>query len=1060
MSTPKDHLPALLTNAKGHGPVAWMVHNRITPNILMLVLLVGGLFMTTRIKQEVFPEFTLDIVTVRVPYPGSSPEEVEQGIVLAIEENVRGIVGVKEITATAAESIGTVTLELDEAADAQTVYQDIEQQVSRITTFPEDAEKPVVTLAARRREVLDLQLYGNASEWVLREIGERVRDQLLQADGITQVDFDSVRDFEVSVEISQENLRAYNLTIQQVAQIISNSNVELPGGEIKTATGKVLLRFKERSDWAREFARIPIITSQTGSVIHLEDIAKVQDTFKDSDTRASYNGMPTINLEIYRVGSETPIGVSDAVHKAMKQIEDTLPPGIEWTINRDRSDIYRQRLTLLTKNAFIGLCLVFCVLSLFLEFKLAFWVMMGIPTSFLGAILLLPGTDVTINMISMFAFIIALGIVVDDAIVAGENIYEYRQQGMTNFEAAIRGAHDVSVPIAFSILTNIVAFLPLMFVPGFMGKIWGVIPVVVGLVFAISWVEALFILPSHLAHTSSKSDNPIGRKLHHWQQTFSNGFVHAVEVIYGPAIRFIVQYRYIFTSIAICLFIVVVGYARSGRMGFDNMPKVESDTSVVSATLPYGSSLEQAVVVRDRLVSVAQELVAEQGGDTLSKGVRATINDNSVRVRTYLTDPEIRPISTKEFTTLWRDRTGTISGLQSLRFEFDRGGPGGGNSISIELAHRNIDVLDRASEKLAQLLEEFPNVKDIDDGYTPGKVQFDFQLTEAGRSLGLSTTNVARQVRAAYYGSEAVRQQRGRNEVKVMVRLPKDQRSSIYDLEQLLIRTPADTFVPLRDIATVKQGRAYTTINRREGKRTITVECDVTPSSESIYVIATLKQDVLPQLLRDFPGLSYAFVGRQEDMRESIAALKLGFIGVLIAIYVLLAIPFKSYLQPLIVMFAIPFGIIGAVIGHVIMDYNLSVISLFGIVALAGVVVNDSLVMVDYANNRRLDGDDAYTAITQAGIRRFRPILLTTVTTFGGLAPMIYETSRQARFMIPMAISLGYGILFATVITLVLVPCLYMIVEDYLGLVKYFFTASWKREVEPTSEDSKLVDAV
>ncbi|HAI10880.1 MAG TPA: AcrB/AcrD/AcrF family protein [Phycisphaerales bacterium] len=1058
MSAKENHLPDLLTTPKSHGPVAWMVHNRVTPNILMLVFLVGGLFMTTKIKQEVFPEFTLDIVTVRVPYSGSSPEEVEQGIILAVEESVRGIVGVKEITATAAENIGTVTLELDEDADAQTVYQDIEQEVSRITTFPEEAEKPVVTLAARRREVLDLQIYGNASEWVLREIGEQVRDQLLQADGITQVDFDSVRDFEISIEIPQENLRAYNLTLRQVATIIGNSNVELPGGEIKTETGKILLRFKERSDWANEFARIPIINSSTGSVIYLEDIAIVKDTFEDSDTLASYNGMPTINLEIYRVGNETPIGVSDAVHEALKSIEDNLPPGIEWVINRDMSDIYRQRLTLLTKNAFIGLCLVFCVLSLFLEFKLAFWVMMGIPTSFLGAILLLPGTDVTINMISMFAFIIALGIVVDDAIVAGENIYEYRQRGLSNFDAAIRGAHDVSVPIAFSILTNIIAFFPLMFVPGFLGKIWGVIPVVVGLVFAISWVEALFILPSHLAHTSSKSTNAVSKKLHQLQQKFSSGFVHAVEVVYGPFVRFMVAQRYITAAIALAGFIIVIGYAASGRMGFILMPKVESDTSVVSATLPYDSSLEQAIVVRDRLVTVAQQLVEENGGEKLSKGVRASINDNSIRVFTYLTDPEIRPMSTREFTTLWRDRTGAIKGLQSLRFEFDRGGPGGGSSISVELAHRDINVLDRASSNLASIMEEFPNVKDVDDGYTPGKVQFDFEMTDAGRSLGLTTTDVARQVRAAYYGAEAVRQQRGRNEVKVMVRLPKEQRSSIYDLEQLLIKTPAGTDVPLRDIANVKQGRAYTTINRREGKRTITVECDVDPISESNQVLATIQDEVLPQLLRDYPGLSYSFEGRQADMRDAMTTMKWGFSGVLIGIYVLLAIPFKSYLQPLIVMFAIPFGIIGAVIGHKIMGYDLSVISLFGIVALAGVVVNDSLVMVDYANNRRKEGDDAYTAITQSGIRRFRPILLTTVTTFGGLAPMIYETSRQARFMIPMAISLGYGILFATVITLILVPCLYMIVEDYLAVVRYFFGAQWKREKVNEADESKLVD--
>jgi multidrug efflux pump subunit AcrB len=1056
----KQHLPDLLTTPKGHGPVAWMVHNRVTPNILMLILLIGGLFMTTKIKQEVFPEFDMDIVTVRVPYPGSSPEEVEQGIVLAVEENVRGIAGIKEVTASAQESIGVVTCELEEDADAQKVYQDIQQQVNRITTFPEEAEKPVITLSVRRHEVLDLQIYGKASEWVLRELGEQVRDQLLQTGEVTQVDFDGVRDYEISVEISEANLRAYNLTLQQVATAIGNSNVELPGGELKTDTGKILLRFKERRDWASQFARIPIINSRYGTVIYLENIATVKDTFEETDNQVTFNGMPTVDLEVYRVGNETPIGVSDAVHKAMAQIEANLPPGVSWIISRDMSDIYRQRLNLLAKNAFMGLMVVFVVLSLFLEFKLAFWVVMGIPTSFLGTLLILPATDVTINMISMFAFIIALGIVVDDAIVAGENIYDYRQRGMSNFEAAIRGAHDVSVPIAFSILTNIIAFFPLMFVPGFLGKIWGVIPVVVGIVFTISWVEALFILPSHLAHTSSKSNNPIGRVAHRWQQKFSNGFVHAVEVVYGPVIRFVVAYRYMTASIALAGFIIVLGYAASGRMGFVLMPKVESDQSVVTATLQYGSSFEQAAAVRDKLLAAAQEIIDENGKDKESKGVLATINENVVRIRTYLTDPEIRPVTTSKFTTLWRDRVGPIPGLQSLRFEFDRGGPGGGSSISVELSHRDINVLDKASSRLADEMQGFPNVKDVDDGYTPGKVQLDFELTEAGRSLGLTTTNVAKQVRSAYYGAEAVRQQRGRNEVKVMVRLPKEQRSSVYDVEQLLIRTSEGTNVPLREIAKVTQGRAYTTIQRRNGKRTITVECDVTPISETNQVLATMQDDVLPKLLRDFPGLAYSFEGRQADMRDAMTTMKWGFSAVLIGIYVLLAIPFKSYLQPLIVMFAIPFGIIGAVLGHKIMGYDLSVISLFGIVALAGVVVNDSLVMVDYANNRRLEGDDSYTAITQAGIRRFRPIMLTTVTTFGGLAPMIMETSRQARFMIPMAISLGYGILFATVITLVIVPCLYMIVEDYLAFVKFIFGAQWKRTKPVQTQEHRQVDAV
>ena len=482
------------------GPVAWMTRNRITPNLLMFVLLIGGFVIASRIKQEVFPEFDSDMVMVRVIYPGSSPEEVEQGIILAVEEVIRALDGVKEITATASEGAAMIMAELEEGADNQRVYQDIKQQVDRIVTLPLDAEEPEVSLMIRRREVLQIQLYGDASEWVLRELAEQVRDRLLQDEQITQVDLYGARRYEVAIEIDQHVLRTYGLTLNEVAQRVRQTSVEIPGGNLETRGGDIMLRVSERRDWAREFATIPIITTAEGSVLLLGDVAQIKDTFEEQDRYATYNGKRAIALAVYRVGEQTPIGISDAVRLAMAEIEKDLPPGIDWVINRDLSTIYRQRLELLLKNAFVGLTLVIVLLGLFLEFRLAFWVTMGIPISFLGAFLFLPSLGITINIISMFAFIVALGIVVDDAIVVGENIYEYRQAGMPALRAAIQGARDVLLPVTFSILTNIVAFLPLCFVPGFMGKIWKSIPFVVITVFSISWVEALLILPCHLAH--------------------------------------------------------------------------------------------------------------------------------------------------------------------------------------------------------------------------------------------------------------------------------------------------------------------------------------------------------------------------------------------------------------------------------------------------------------------------------------------------------------------------------------------------------------------------------
>lgn len=1019
------------------GIIGWMIENRVTPNLIMLFLIIGGLFMTTRIKKEVFPDFELDLVTVSVSLPGGSPEEVEQGVILVVEEAIRGIEGVKEVTATASEGSGSVTAEMLIGANRTQVYQDIKQAIDRITTFPEEAERPNVSLSAHRRDVMDIELYGDVSERVLREVVEHVRDRLLQSPGVTQVDIDDSRAPEVLVAISEETLRRYGLSLDEIAGKIGQASVETGGGKIETSSGEILLRVDDRREWAREYADIPIVTTPEGTVLTLGKIGTVREGFEDSNHFARFNGKRSMGLDVFRIGDETPIGVSDAVKAAMKEIEPDLPPGVEMAIRIDDSDTYRQRLSLLLKNACFGFILVLLLLGMFLEFKLAFWVTMGIPTSFLGGMLFLPWLGISINMISMFAFIVALGIVVDDAIVAGENIYDARERGLNNFDAAALGARGVSVPIAFSILTNVAAFLPLLFVPGIFGKIWGVIPIVVITVFLISWLESLLILPSHLAHTRSRPRSRFSAKLHGYQQAFSRGVRTFIDTRYGPFLEQTLKWRGLTIALGLGALILVLSYIESGRIGLIFLPRVEADQATVTARLPLGSPLSTAEAVERRLIASGEKVIAENGGDRLGIGVASSINENNVDVRIYLREPGIRPISTARVSELWREATGTIPGVESIRFESDRGGPGSGAGLTVELSHRDTEVLDRAATTLASRLEQFPSVKDVDSGYSPGKRQFDFKIKPAGESLGLTSREIARQVRNSFYGAEALRQQRGRNEVKVMVRLPESERTSEYDLDNLLIKTPGGTFVPLMQVATVERGRSYRSINRREGRRTTTVSADVEPIGETSVLIETLNQTVLPQLARDFPGLTYGYEGRQADQRDSMKNLRTGFLLSLMLIYFLLAVPFRSYTQPIIVMISIPFGIVGAVIGHMIMGYNISMISIMGIIALAGVVVNDSLVLIDYANTlRREEGMNPWDAIRNAGTRRFRPIILTTLTTFGGLAPMIFETSRQARFMVPMAISLGFGILFATVITLVLVPSLYLVVEDLTNLVR------------------------
>ncbi len=1017
-----------------------MADNLVAANLMMLVLIIGGLIYSTQIKQEVFPEFSLDHVSVTVPYPGASPEEVEQGIVLAVEEAVRGLDGVDKVTSQAQEGMGRITIEMLVGSDLQKLTQDVQNAVDSIITFPEEAEEAQVRQISHRRNVISLIVYGDQSERVLREYTEQIRDKLLQDPKITQVELSAVRPYEISIEVPQNTLRKYNLTLQAIADKIRKSSIEMPGGSIKTKSGEILMRMKERRDYGHQLARLPIISLNNGSELFLEDIAAIKDSFQDIDKFATYNGKHATMIDVFRVGDQTPIQVSDTVKKYVKELNQTLPEGIYIDTWHDMSEIFHQRLDLLLRHAFAGLILVFVLLAFFLEARLAFWVTMGIPTSFLGAFLFMPLLGVSINMISLFAFIIALGMVVDDAIVVGENIYEYHQNGLPFLEAAKRGARDIAAPVVFSILTNIAAFMPLLFIPGIMGKIFKVIPAIVITVFLISLVEALFVLPARLGHQKDIENNGLRGWLHHQQQKFSRLFSHTIKKYYSPFLDLTLQYRYVTLATGMAILLIILSTIMSGRLGWELFPKVESDQAVVTATLPYGSSVDKTKVVEKYLLDTANQVIAENGnlvtgifseiGGSLGDHSESSSGGHVCKIVIALTPPEERPISTKKFVDLWRQRTDAIPGLESIKFEDDAGGPGSGASLTVELSHRDLKVLEKAGAELALALGKFSKVKDIDDGFSPGKSQLDFTILPEGQSLGLTAKDIAQQVRNSFYGAEALRQQRGRNEIKVNVRLPKQERVSEYNLEELIVRTPKGKEVQLRDVVNIRRGKAYTSIDRRDGRRVVSVTANVIPQKETNQVINSIKADTLPYLIERYPGLNYSFEGKQADMKKSMRSLMMGFLMAMLVVYAMLAIPFRSYTQPLIIMISIPFGIVGAVIGHLIMGYSLCIISMFGIVALSGVVVNDGLILIDFANRQTKKGAAHPDAIHSAGVRRFRPIMLTTLTTFGGLLPMIFETSRQARFLIPMAISLGYGILFSTLITLLLMPSLYLIVED------------------------------
>lgn len=1015
------------------GWIAYMAKNSIAANLLMFILIGGGIWTMFHIQKEVFPQFQLDFVEINVGYPGSAPEEVEQGILMPIEEAVRGIQGIKEIVSTAREGSGNVTIELVAGTNRMKAFQDIDQAVNRIRTFPDDIDQPEVSLQDRVRDVMEVSLYGEVDIWTLRKLAERLRTRLLSNPEITQVELGNIPEYETRIEIPRHNLRQYNLTLGSVANIIAQSSEDVPAGSVETNSGEILLRMQERKQWAREFGEITIINSPSGAKVKLQDIATITDGFEETGFHGQFNSTPSIGLEIFRVGDQSPMEIEEKVKEILEEFQ--LPPGIQSRIDSNRAEDYRERLSLLTENGIMAIFIVLIILALFLEYRLAFWVMVGMTVSFIGGMIVLPIIGVSINMISMFGFLVVLGIVVDDAIVVGENVYEYRQQGMSPLKAAIKGTKDISKPVVFSIMTTIIAFIPLLFMPGETGKFWWPLPVVVMVILVVSLMEALFILPAHLAHIKKKKKKGLILKLEKWQDRFSNGFNRVIDNYYGPFLEKCLKFRYITLSAALALLLIVGGYAYSDHMGMIMMPEVAADEIEAGIRLPVGTTPDQAAEVAEEVTRATQKMFEEHNLYEAAEGIKTNVRgQNFIDVEIVMLPPDERTMTGREMIALWRDNIGEIRGVDQITFEAERGPGGYQQDISVDLSHEDINVLEKSSRKFMETMKTFENTRDVNDNYNKGKLQYDFKLLPEGRNLGLTSNQVGRQVRDAFFGALATRQLRGNNEVEIRVKLPYKERKDLNNLEEFLVRTNDSIEVPLLDVVSVNQEEAFTSINRRDGRRVVNVGMDVEPANTVSQVIERVENEILPQLRNDYPGLTWTFEGSQADMRESTSSLWGGFIMALLIIYALLAVAFGSYTQPLIVMSAIPFGIVGAVIGHIILGYDLSLVSLMGVIALTGVVVNDSLIMIDFANHEK-GKKTPYEAIKEAGLRRFRPILLTTLTTFGGLTPIILESSSQAYYLIPMAISLGFGIIFATSIILVIVPCLFLALED---LKNYF----------------------
>jgi multidrug efflux pump subunit AcrB len=1035
------------------GSIAWFAENRVAANLLMMFLILVGVVTCMNIKLEVFPETSLDRISISTEYRGASPAEVEEAIIRRIEERLAGLAGVKRIDSTAREGFGTVTIEVMKDWDLKKLLDEVKAEVDRITTFPEEAEKPVIREVTQRVEVIHIAVYGDVPESTIKYLTEKIKDDITNLPGVTLAEIFGVRKGEIHIEISEKTLRRYGLTLEQVADTVKRASLDLPAGSVKTGGGEILIRTKGRRYYAAEYGDIAVITRSDGSKVTLEQIATLSDGFEDVDLSARFQGKHASVIQVFRVADQNALTVASTVKNYIEEINPSLPAGVGIAFFADMSEILKSRLELLLRNMAIGLVLVVFLLGLFLNVRLAFWVTLGIPISFLTGLAILPRFDVSINMISLFAFIMVLGIVVDDAIIIGENIFRKQEEGLSPLKAAVDGTVEVANPVIFSVLTTMVAFWPLLLGSGIMGKLMRNLPIVVIFVLFGSLVESLFILPAHLSrkkHVTSRLESGIKKeekRMSKWLKDFIRG-------PYTRTVNFCVRWRYATIGLGVAVLLLTLGMVQGGVIKFTFFPKVESDTLDCSVTMPAGTPMERTIEVVTYLEETAQEMLKEadkqrpEGAQPLFEHsvalIGTQIGDHGgggdtgghlAQIWIQVLKGEKRDVSTAKLAGLWRQKAGIIPDSESITFKSVL--HSAGKSVEVHLSMDDNEKLLAATEELKTELRDYPGVYDVSDSFLPGKKEMQIKLKPAARSLGLTLNDLARQVRHAFYGAEALRMQRDKDEVKVLVRYPENERKSLGYVEEMRIRTPDGSEVPFGLLAEVNMEQGYASIQRTQRNRVIKVSADVDEAvTNAQEVRSSLEMVVLKNLKFRYPGLRYSIEGEGKEQKESLTDVIKGFMLALFCIYALLAIPFRSFTQPLVVMSAIPFGIVGAVAGHLIMGFNITILSLFGMVGLAGVVVNDSLVLIYTANRARRQGVDVRDAVSQAGALRFRAIILTSLTTFASLIPMILEKSLQAQFLIPMAVSLGFGVLFATVITLVLIPCIYIVLEDVHSLIE------------------------
>ena len=1052
------------------------VHNSVAANLLMVVIIVVGGMSAYNLKRETFPQISFDIVQVQTIFPGATPEEVEESIVVKIEEAIKSVEGIQDLFSNAHESSGVVLARLKPGMDNRRVLEDIQSEVEKIDTFPEDAEPPRYEELSERRKVINIAIYGEQPERTLKEVATRVRDDMLASEFISQVRLVGTRDYEISIEVSEESLRRHGLTFEEIRQVVQRSSLNLPGGSIKTPTQDIVVRTAGQRYSGLEFALLPLLTRPDGTVVTLDEVARVSDDFVDAWRIGRFNGTPSVLVSVFRTSEEDALVISDTVRQYVAEQAPQLPEGLSMSVWADDSAITKSRLDLLSRNGLQGLFLVLLSLWLFMNLRLALWVAVGLVVALLAGLWILILYGGTLNMITMFAFIMALGMLVDDAIVVGENIYSHWRRGKPPVQAAIDGASEVAVPVIGAVSTTVAAFVPLFIMEGILGKFVAVMPVAVVAALLGSLLECMVILPPHLAHALPEGGyRAPKRSLRRLAQRVRDGIDGTldwfIERVYMPSLRRAMAWRLVVAASAVAILMLMFGLLLGEHLSFELFPDRDTDTIVSRLTMPQGTPLAQTAAATAHLEAAARQLddhfrPADPSADGVVKQIMTVVGINTDfepevgshvgEVTVELLAAEARGISSTVLADKWRDLSGDVPDALELVFMSEDIFPVG-KPIEVRLMGDDFTAMREAAARLEAELATYPGVLDISNDFRPGKMEIQLALKPAGRVLGITLADLAGQVNQGFYGAEALRLQRGRDDVKVVIRYPEAERRSLGDLDNIRIRTPNGSEVPFNEVATATLRRGFSVIKRTDRQRALSVTAEVdSTKANAERILAALQADYLPGLLADYENMRYSFEGQHKETQRSVGSLFRGFIIAMLLVYTILAVIFRSYAQPLVVMSVIPFGFIGAVIGHLIMGHVLSLISLFGLVALSGVLVNDSLVLVDFINRARSQGTPLFEAVLAGGRQRFRAIVLTSVTTVAGLSPILFEKSVQAQFLIPMAISMSFGLMGATVLVLVLVPALYLLLYDVQAIWRWLRTGSFAEK----SHDPALVDTL